>query len=117
MREIKFRAWGKLTKEMHSLGPTEKFTPEGELEPNKNKVYMQYTGLKDKHGVEIYEGDVLNDGEDSGYVEYMSEFSSYVIDFWKSPANHSRGVELGTWLDSESEIIGNVYENPELLEK
>lgn len=74
IRQIKFRAWGKLTKDMHFLGPQENFSPDGQLLVSEHKILMQYTGLKDKNGKEIYELHELNN---KWRVVYR--FSSYIL--------------------------------------
>lgn len=75
----------------------------------------QYTGLKDKNGKEIYEGDLLKavayaiNQEVTGVVNYNSELAHYCLD----TDNNKRIVFLGL---INTEVIGNIYENPELLE-
>lgn len=72
---------------------------------------MQYTGLKDKNGKEIYEGDVLLiDGKTTKVIE--SEMG------WDWDGASVYGWAIGTENpETESEIIGNIYSNPELIEK
>ena len=79
-----------------------------------NIELMQYTGLKDKNGKEIYEGDILElvstIGINRGKV--IVELKEYQGD---------RGKEFGyqfySYLPNNAEVVGNIYENPELLEK
>ncbi len=134
MREIKFRAWDKEDKEMMCLGEALKrdwvSCDEQDYylrsEYPDEVVLMQFTGLKDKNGVEIYEGDKLsftvfdpfdNDTQYTGYVVYTG--SRFQI--WNKPDDEYYGSDGGFELDlvvnqdDEIEIIGNIYENPELL--
>jgi hypothetical protein len=72
---------------------------------------MQYTGLKDKNGKEIYEGDIL-------YYESCDDKKEVM---WGPILDHDTKMGYGDgWglvsTDEDAEIIGNIYENPELLE-
>jgi hypothetical protein len=107
-REIKFRAWdGEKMSDCNEWQVTALSMPNvcGYI------AVMQYTGLNDKNGVEIYEGDLLIDPQGNvGRVFYSDKSASYLIN-WKR--------KDGTW-DTDScfgygKVIGNIYENPELL--
>lgn len=93
----------------------------------------QYTGLKDKNGKEIYEGDMLRGDEYpfncNGVDNYFAEivWADNVCGFYrithKKPNSTVRGISHGNWeqLDEEDiksfEVIGNIYDNPELVKK
>lgn len=126
-REIKFRAWDKTTKSMHhveemmwnSPSPKEGFNPKyirlrghgSEFHRHaqfvsSNIVLMQFTGLLDKNGVEIYEGDIVRDilGWEIE-VKWFDRHTGFI------PFAGGCGEQLSEMC----EVIGNIYENPGLL--
>lgn len=120
MREIKFRAWNEVQEKMLNwydfLDTNIKNTfvaPE-----STGLILMQYTGLKDKNGKEIYEGDIIRtkymDKTFIVWVEYSDEYAEFVtkckeILFFDEPLS-----DIGR---ADREVIGNIYDNPELLEE
>ena len=87
---------------------------------------MQYTGLKDKNGKEIYEGDIIefnnNDyARTAGHLDdeiIIAEVEYYCGHYGLKEANGQlHDLYIAIVNDDEAEIIGNIYENPELLEE
>ena len=77
----------------------------------------QYTGLKDKDGKEIYDGDVVKDTDGKvGYISFLKQEMGFVI-VWKNRDSRlgHRHRGSGYDLDNTIEVIGNIYDNPELL--
>lgn len=119
MREIKFRGYNEISKEMVYPAPQRNFVGNGEIKSSdilkQYEVVMQYTGLKDKNCKDIYEGDIITtpllpSGVNKSVVEYNPDTCCYI----------KRHFDLGfVRLDvrkNEIEVIGNIYENP-LLNK
>ena len=127
MRITKFKAWDR----EHGMGKP--FTLQEAIEDSdpgfhstEGITYLQFTGLLDKNGKEIYEGDILatsNFGE-----PYTDEWNSKEFGYAKVTITPEQGVSFEgddinwSWDDEESiysikycEVIGNIYENPELL--
>ncbi|EIT2383367.1 hypothetical protein L1U14_000339 [Enterococcus faecalis] len=76
-------------------------------------VLMQSTGLKDKNGVEIFEGDILNYGDYKNSHEVIFRHGC----FWGHAIGEKEQIGIGLFNALEDlEVIGNIYENPELLE-
>jgi len=133
MREIKFRAWDKKNKRICNIEQidfNQKYawiswhktnTQRGYFKVNFNEIeLMQFVGLHDKNSKEIYEGDIVK----SGYDENIN-WEVYYEDakFWLRNKLQDREYgDMNTWDDVETrvrfeecEVIGNIMENPELL--
>ncbi len=139
-REIKFRGWDKVHNKM--LYPLEIFhfcaeynhiafpldipyenSEEYEIEIEDGLLLMQYTGLKDKNGKEIYEGDIFNclyysDGRGCKHhrfeVFYKNDGARFILKSHGKPCLQN-GVTQNVWDMTRREIIGNIYENPDLI--
>ncbi len=113
MREIKFRAWAVASRKMFFPNSDEGWDLDnGSLRPLPNTILMQFTGLHDQHGKEIYEGDIVHSKWVDAECQEGEECTREVVyekgAFW-----------LVTTLDGYDtnwlEVIGNVHSDPKLL--
>jgi hypothetical protein len=103
-REIKFRDFDFDTKKV-------RFFNLDNYDKNEHDSYgniTEFTGFKDKNGVEIYEGDIDNKNRVCEYFPKLGSFG------FKNP-KHAPITFLGQFINSGNFIIGNIYENTELL--
>ena len=143
MREIKFRAWDEQNKVMHNEVEFIRSGIDGNdwilFKSDKQKLedgnvlnnpyfqqqikLMQYTGLKDKNDVEIYEGDIVsftlfdcfdNDMQHIGKILFNN--GAFYIEYMDKDELYNSLLCYVISQDDEFEVIGNIHENPELLE-
>ena len=117
MREIKFRAWDTYHKVMRYNKDIPPILAKNLNVENDQWKFLQFTGLTDKNGKEIYEGDIVERKSwfsDSNGVTRLSDDNSYmqrrIVEF------EAGKVFQGYRIQENDEVIGNIHENPELLE-
>lgn len=121
MREIKYRVWCKGTSDnlnfqkprwisMDDFILNKYFHLFNSLSESPDFVLCQFTGLKDKNGKEIYEGDIIS-GEFYDTEYHHAETIKHEVVF----NNGAYNIASGNWHKPTLEIIGNIFETPELL--
>ena len=112
MREIKFRAWDKVYKHFHEDDIIRDYVL-GDFIDNPEYIVTQQTGLKDKNGREIFEGDIIR------ITDHPFEGAIPIEGNYEVGYNEQMELCSGSWLlfrmKHYCEVIGNIYENPELL--
>ena len=89
----------------------------------RDVILMQSTGLFDKNGQEIFEGDILTDGHTLGVLRNHRTLGFYMVDekgkenFLGDTVDTEGFEEAKEFMENSIEIIGNIYENPELLKE
>ena len=128
MREIKFRKWGRYTDDVMRMVDWIILNANNSVDfrTDENEAFMQYTGLHDKNGKEIYEGDILGGYPHATvWVEYANDWGcfeacwdeDYSLDVGYKAIKKESQLLANALLDCKDkwEVIGNIYENPELL--
>lgn len=129
----KYRAWYKEWKEMGRVGEI-RFDLDGSVSvvlfkgnfldvsgPREKIIFMQSTGLKDKNGKEIFEGDIITNGQNVMFMKKHDTLGFYIeekgkVEFIADCADLAEFEADKKEIEGFVEIIGNIYENPELLE-
>jgi len=106
MREFKFRCWDITQQMIYNIEAGKPW----KCNEGKDKIItiMQWTGLQDKKGKDIYEGDIMDTRYGIATVKYSEGHGGFIPFAYPSNVPDS---------DTETEIIGNIFENPELLKE
>lgn len=133
MRDIKFRLWSNKLNKMFEPGkhkldkwyfdceyncvhfPMEVEDPSLGVAIEKDSVLLQYTGLKDKNGTEIYEGDIVQHEDFSNGAFFSNQPVKRTVMEWNNYYHGYKIKGLGYFKSEHLEVIGNIYEHLELL--
>lgn len=116
----RYRAWytpfkGKTIGQEMKYGQAGRLINHAEMAPDKY-VLMQSTGLKDKNGVDVYQGDIIRCTSGCLHeVIWLEEYGGTFIG--GMPAWYLSGLRNGYSWAGREEVIGNIYENPELMKE
>lgn len=114
MSKYKFRGWNGSSMEL-PCGSLHDYI-EGMISRCGEKNLMQYIWIKDRRGVEVFEGDIVDDG--GNQIKVVKPKANTHVSYGQGECGFHIGVDYlwGHGDGSEIEIIGNIHENPELLE-
>ena len=119
--EIKFRAWDKEKEQWHKWKPFYQDLDDSiEMTigaKDENLVYLQFTGLTDKNGKDIYEGDVVKYVYwNEGFNPVKKHYTNHTVEYMKVSGSDDMGTDMIGYNSevSSGEVIGNIYQNPEL---
>jgi hypothetical protein len=112
MRKIKFRIWGGFQMWYCGIQDISDFLASRQKSCDHILQIHEFTGLKDKNGKEIYEGDILMNQAEAKREIKRTTYGEYKLFCGKHSGSFNEWIK-----DTEWEVIGNIYENPELLEK
>ena len=122
MRKIKFRAWDKENEKMMKVSSLHLENKEISVKENgtfhlfRMQDLMQYTGLKDKNGKEIYENDLISCNKHKNIVVFF-EGGCFKVKYLRNSTT-TITCTLNSFLEKyKCKISGNIYEHPELLEE
>lgn len=114
MRELKFRAWDAVDKRYYYWSIEACFAVGASAGCMEKYTFEQYTGLKDKNDKEIYEGDIVKNIDskfgDEGVIKFTEKLARYSV-YWGMNPYMAKEIKLDGMF-----IVGNIHENPELLE-
>lgn len=120
---LKFKAWDKKRKRLAKVIAINLYLKQVVLKditvPFEDAEIIESTGLKDKNGTEIYEGDIvkpLGFASWIGMVAYSKENAAYILDDHNNDFRKGENIYLSEFAEG-LEIIGNIYENLELLKE
>ena len=118
MRDIKFRGYNEINKKMLNWNELLYTNLKNIFTMQKKDtgiILMQYTGLHDKNGKEIYEGDIVGDKD----IKWVIKWNLHRMGFSLYPTNEQLYDEMPINVENKLgfEILGNIYDNPDLLEK